>query len=62
MALDPLGISLRRQQTYYALGAGVELGAGWSWNGERRGAHFEEEIGGNAITLSVRTDVEWRPA
>jgi hypothetical protein len=64
LAVDPLGLSVRQKATYYALDTGLEVGLGWSWNGKRSSSDYNilTEIRGDAVTLSVRGDVELRPA
>jgi hypothetical protein len=60
-ALDPVGISWRNGRSYYAFGSGVEIGGGWAWNGRYDPGRFVSDTTGDAITLSLRGDLEARP-
>lgn len=62
LGLDPLGFSLRDATAYFAPGAGLELGGGFRIDSRQHHGRFITETEGNAITLSVRSDAEWRPA
>ncbi len=62
LSLDPVGGSVRDRVSYYAFSSGLEIGGGYSWNGEQDPGRFIIHTSGEAITLSLRGDVELRPA
>jgi hypothetical protein len=62
MAGSALGVSSRSATAFYAPCGGLELGAGYSFDQTHDVGKVVANGGGTAITLSLRADLEGRPA
>ena len=58
----PLGLSSRSAQLFYAPCGGVELGAGYAFDRGHDVGPYVANGGGLAMTVSLRGDLEGRPA